>query len=57
MVDFSLTESQRAVGRTAREFAEREIACEAEDRGEPREPTAPRAFEPISTTRCPVPNP
>ena len=53
MVDFSLTESQRAVGRTAREFAERE----AEDRGEPREPTAPRAFEPISTTRCPVPNP
>jgi alkylation response protein AidB-like acyl-CoA dehydrogenase len=41
MVDFSLTELQRAVGRTAREFAEREIAPiarEAEERGEwPRE--------------------
>ena len=51
MVDFSLTESQRAVGRTAREFAEREIAREAEDRGEPREPTAARAFEPACSER------
>jgi alkylation response protein AidB-like acyl-CoA dehydrogenase len=41
MVDFSLTESQRAVKRTAREFAENEIAPvarEAEETGEwPRE--------------------